>query len=344
MLARPGARPGGRCRSAALEARVDIRRSPLELLLKVLDVDGAVECVQGGWVGDRAARGPTTPSATTGSPRPAAAEQDAMLGLRAADDVPDGVPDRRTRRPARRPLRALRRLRRRLVSRPTIAAATQAARQGALDRVGVAARAAGAVADRARPARRPGRRRAASAGKIAAGEQVRTGRVRRAAHRSRLGRRRCASCSRRTADGRPVDAEVPRGAGPGVRLGCCAGWDWERASGRRRVGAEPEPAAAGRVAGHRASPPPDACDLLGPAGAWPRRATPLAASTNSAYRVRDLWGRFRVRPRWPTRWPGSGAGAAGRRPGRLALDDDRGRTPPAPRRGPRVLPFALGTY
>ncbi|WP_201276599.1 RecQ family ATP-dependent DNA helicase [Marisediminicola senii] len=34
----------------ALEARVDLRRSPLELLLKVLDVDGAVRRVQGGWV------------------------------------------------------------------------------------------------------------------------------------------------------------------------------------------------------------------------------------------------------------------------------------------------------
>jgi len=34
----------------ALEARVDIRRTPLELLLKVLDVDGAVRKVQGGWI------------------------------------------------------------------------------------------------------------------------------------------------------------------------------------------------------------------------------------------------------------------------------------------------------
>ncbi len=33
----------------ALEAVVDIRRTPLELLLKVLDVDGAVERVKGGW-------------------------------------------------------------------------------------------------------------------------------------------------------------------------------------------------------------------------------------------------------------------------------------------------------
>ena len=34
----------------ALEARVDIRRTPLELLLKVLDVDGAVQKVRGGWI------------------------------------------------------------------------------------------------------------------------------------------------------------------------------------------------------------------------------------------------------------------------------------------------------
>ncbi|MCO5328384.1 MAG: RecQ family ATP-dependent DNA helicase, partial [Solirubrobacterales bacterium] len=35
---------------AALEARVDLRRGPLELLLKVLAVDGAVEYVPGGWL------------------------------------------------------------------------------------------------------------------------------------------------------------------------------------------------------------------------------------------------------------------------------------------------------
>ncbi|PII82772.1 recombinase RecQ [Leucobacter sp. OLJS4] len=34
----------------ALEARVDIRRTQLELLLKVLDVDGAVRRVSGGWI------------------------------------------------------------------------------------------------------------------------------------------------------------------------------------------------------------------------------------------------------------------------------------------------------
>jgi ATP-dependent DNA helicase RecQ len=36
--------------TAAIESRVDLRRTPLELLLKVLDVDGAVRRVSGGWV------------------------------------------------------------------------------------------------------------------------------------------------------------------------------------------------------------------------------------------------------------------------------------------------------
>lgn len=40
----------GALSTPALEARVDIRRTPLELLLKVLDVDGVVQRVQGGWV------------------------------------------------------------------------------------------------------------------------------------------------------------------------------------------------------------------------------------------------------------------------------------------------------
>ncbi|WP_024357219.1 RecQ family ATP-dependent DNA helicase [Leucobacter chironomi] len=46
-LGEPGSPP---LSTPALEARVDIRRSPLELLLKVLDVDGAVRRVSGGWV------------------------------------------------------------------------------------------------------------------------------------------------------------------------------------------------------------------------------------------------------------------------------------------------------
>ncbi len=43
------AEAGGAVSTVALEARVDLRRTPLELLLKVLAVDGAVERVGGGW-------------------------------------------------------------------------------------------------------------------------------------------------------------------------------------------------------------------------------------------------------------------------------------------------------
>lgn len=45
------AHAGGPLSTAALEAVVDVRRTRLELLLKVLDVDGAVCRVSGGWVG-----------------------------------------------------------------------------------------------------------------------------------------------------------------------------------------------------------------------------------------------------------------------------------------------------
>ncbi|KIP53934.1 RecQ family ATP-dependent DNA helicase [Leucobacter komagatae] len=45
-----GAPDGTPLSTPALEARVDLRRTQLELLLKVLDVDGAVRRVSGGWV------------------------------------------------------------------------------------------------------------------------------------------------------------------------------------------------------------------------------------------------------------------------------------------------------
>src|SRR5690606_25146294 len=41
---------GGSMSTAALETVVDLKRSRLETMLKVLDVDGAVRRVQGGWV------------------------------------------------------------------------------------------------------------------------------------------------------------------------------------------------------------------------------------------------------------------------------------------------------
>ncbi|WP_233200077.1 ATP-dependent DNA helicase RecQ [Cryobacterium sp. N22] len=50
VLAALHANGGAPLSTPALEARVDLRRSPLELLLKVLDVDGAVRRVTGGWL------------------------------------------------------------------------------------------------------------------------------------------------------------------------------------------------------------------------------------------------------------------------------------------------------
>ncbi|GAB4005288.1 hypothetical protein GCM10029992_52750 [Glycomyces albus] len=55
--------------TAALETRVDLRRTRLEMMLKVLDVDGAVRRVKGGWR-PPADPGPTTPSGTRRSPPP----------------------------------------------------------------------------------------------------------------------------------------------------------------------------------------------------------------------------------------------------------------------------------
>src|SRR5262249_13025340 len=71
--------PDGPQSLAALEARVDLSRTRLEIMLKVLDVDGAVRRVPGGWMAtgqpwsydtDRYARGAAERSR----------EQDAMLG------------------------------------------------------------------------------------------------------------------------------------------------------------------------------------------------------------------------------------------------------------------------
>ena len=93
---------------------VDIRRSPLELLLKVLDVDGAVRRVQGGWI-------------ATGEPwvydaeryrRIAAertAEQQHMIEYEQTDGCRMAVPAAFARRRDGGAVRALRQLRGRLV-------------------------------------------------------------------------------------------------------------------------------------------------------------------------------------------------------------------------------------
>ena len=93
------AEPAGPLSTAALEAQVDLRRTRLETMLKVLDVDGAVRRVRGGWVATGAAMGLRRRPLRAGSPRP--------RERRAAGDARLPV-DRRCRmgflrRPARRP-------------------------------------------------------------------------------------------------------------------------------------------------------------------------------------------------------------------------------------------------
>ena len=126
---RPGGAGGEAGRplsTAALETRVDLSRSRLETMLKVLDVDGAVRRVKGGWE-------------ATGQPWHYDAERYARRGRgapgRAAGDarlhrhrpLPDAVPARAARRSRRRAVRALRQLRRHVAARRHRAEAVAAA-------------------------------------------------------------------------------------------------------------------------------------------------------------------------------------------------------------------------
>ena len=104
--------------ASVLETRVDLSRGRLESMLKVLDVDGAVRRVSGGWT-------------STGQPwhydgeryERVAAERDPRAaghaGLSGDGRVPDGVPAPAARRPGRRALRALRQLHRAARSKAT---------------------------------------------------------------------------------------------------------------------------------------------------------------------------------------------------------------------------------
>ena len=98
--------------TATLETRVELGRNRLESMLKVLDVDGAVQRVQGGWV----ATGRSWDYDAERYARVSEArerEQQAMLDYLRTDRVPDALPARAARRlPTARRLRPLRQLRR----------------------------------------------------------------------------------------------------------------------------------------------------------------------------------------------------------------------------------------
>ena len=282
----------------ALESRVELRRGALELLLKVLAVDGAVENRAGGW----AATGADWTYDEERYSRIAAArvaEQQAMLEyenlgharcrmefLTAALDDPHSRPcghcDTCTR-----------------PWYPTgVTAKAQVAAQSALERVGVV------LEPRAQWP--PGLDRFTGVmggevvkGRIPLAERVEPGRV--VARLTDLGhgnalRELFAS----DADGKPVDAEVPPQLA-GACLQVLREWDWDERpaavawvpglSRPRLVAALGEGLArAGRLR------------VLGPLGLAPGAASLPRA--NSTFRVRDLWTRFHVTPQQEAVLPG----------------------------------------
>ena len=282
----------------ALESRVELRRGALELLLKVLAVDGAVENRAGGW----AATGVDWIYDEERYSRIAAArvaEQQAMLEyenlgharcrmefLTAALDDPHSRPcghcDTCTR-----------------PWYPTgVTAKAQVAAQSALERVGVVLE--------PRTQWPPGLDRFTGVmggevvkGRIPLVERVEPGRV--VARLTDLGhgnalRELFAS----DADGKPVDAEVPPQLA-GACLQVLREWDWDERpaavawvpglSRPRLVAALGEGLArAGRLR------------VLGPLGLAPGAASLPRA--NSTFRVRDLWTRFHVTPQQEAVLPG----------------------------------------
>lgn len=271
----------------ALEVRVDLRRSQLDLLLKVLAVDGTVEYVQGGWV-------------STGEPwrydeqryeRIATArveEQNAMLTYEKGEscrmafltsqlDDPHSTPCGRCDVCAE-------------AWYPTdVTVETAQSAQAQLDRVGVSLAPRtlwpsgldrlGLTAD-GKPLK----------GKLKPDEQVLEGRA--VARLTDLGwGNALRELFRTDAEGNAVDAEVPAELARAC-MRVLSEWSWDR----RPVAVAWVPslsrpqlvASLGRgiASAGRLTP-------LGPLGLAPD-ARPLARSTNSAFRVRDVWHRFAV--------------------------------------------------
>ena len=272
----------------ALEARVDLRRGQLELLLKVLAVDEAVEFVPGGWVATgRPWRYDEERYARIAAAR--VAEQEAMLAyergascrmafLTAQLDDPHSSPCGRCD----------------VCAGPwyptTVADSSSRAARAQLDRLGVTLAPRSlwpSGLDRLRLTDETG---APLKGKIPEEEQVREGRA--VARLTDLGWGNVLrEIFRADADGTPIDTEVPAELARAC-LRVLGEWDW----GQRPVAVAWVPsisrprlvaslgagiASAGRLKAL------GALELAADAG-------PLSRSTNSAFRVRDLWHRFAV--------------------------------------------------
>ena len=313
--------------TAALETVADVRRTRLELLLKVLDVDGAVERVSGGWAStgagwtydeerySRVAAARDTEAASMLAYQ--ASEGCRMRFLQEALDDPGAADCGRCDRCAC------------AVVRPGGPGGRRAGGDPHAAQGRGAVGAALAVAERHGPARRAGVRpdrpgRAAGGGPGGgAADRPRLG----AAAADRAGRRRRRRAGRRAA---------PRGLRRGPRhLGV------ERPAGRGGSGPVTEPAPAGGLGGR---PPRRTGPARGPrpAGAHHRRAH---RRSGRQLGVPARRGAPAVRGSRRDVIAAAGAGrpgAACRRPGRLAVDHDRRRGGAAPGRRAGRAPVRAG--
>ena len=337
--------------SGALETQVNLSRARLEMMLKVLDVDGAVRKVSGGWVATgQPWEYDAERYATVAAERHR--EQQAMLSylrtpgcrmeyLRQQLDDPEAQPcgrcDNCTGRPWPAEVSAEgAELARARLLRPGIDISPRRMWPPGMKRLGVDV-----------------------AGKIPAELSADTGRALGRAHRPRVGppAPRSAGTGSRRRSARRLWARRPgarrlwvrrlraagprRCAGPGAgRLGLGA------APGRRGHPAQPHPAPAHRQPGRadRGDRPaahaglPELCRLRAPGGGLRRPAVQQpAAAPGGLARAAPAWtagrgGRLARRP-----------GAGHRRPHRQRVDDD-GRGPAAPRgrRAPGIAPRPRG--
>lgn len=268
----------------ALESRVDLRRGPLELLLKVMAVDGAVEKVRGGW--RATGRGWVHDTARYARIEQARRdEQDAMeryeafttcrmAFLTAALDDPDSHPCGRCDVCAgpwypRDVEAGAGDLARRSVDRVGVPVEPRTTWPTGMDRLGVSVK-----------------------GRIQPQWQAETGRV--VARLTDLGWGGVLrDLLRVDPQGRPVDEEVPDSLA-GACLRVLAEWDWQRRPAAVvHVPSVSRPHLVSSLASGiaRAGRLQD----LGPLDLAPG-AGPLDAATNSAYRLRDVWERFEVGP------------------------------------------------
>ena len=348
---------------ARLETVADVRRSRLELLLKVLAVDGAVERVQGGWRStgqpwvydaDRYARVTRTREAEQRAmiayARPVDEAECRMAFLQEALDDPTAAPCGRCD----------------VCAGPWYSAdvpeAAAEAASAALDRPGVE------LAPRAQWPTGADRLGVDVKGKIAPAEQMETGPSRGPADRPRAGDSDCAPCSGTTASAgggrstsrRPASRRTrtpPSTSRCGAPLSDVPPDDDLLRACARVLGCLGLGGAPGRRRRHPVAPPSPAGHRPG-AGARPARAAALPGRDVPAARWADRPARRqqRVPPGRGVgpdrRRPGAAgaaglcvrSGPAGRRPGRLPLDDDRGRPRTAPRRGQRRAAVRAGAH